>query len=208
MSKINKIRNSYALKSEISLFFKNYKGIIITLIFVMLLGIITGVFTASKYSGGLELENIPDGNIVDFISGDKGSFGVFFTYFIRYLLIFLFVVFFNVNSFFNIISFLVIGIMGYITGFTIAGFVTLYSLVGVINVIILIIPFDLVSLFLLILITAISIRKFRLYKKFGSNCLSYVNHKNIYLILFLLLTIVLFIKSMLLPIIRVTIIVN
>ena len=207
MNKSTKIRNQYALKSEISAFLKKHKTCIITLCLVLIVGLITGIFTCSKYSGGLELEHIPDENLIDFISGDKGSFGVFFTYFLRYLIIFLFIVFLNINTFFSLLVYFSIGMLGYILGFTVAGIITLFSFTGIFNVIIFILPFDLCIIFILILIASISIHKYRIYKKFGSNCICYLNYKKTYLILFALLTLILFIKCMLLPIIRITIIV-
>ena len=208
MNKLYRIRNTYVLKSKISSFFKTYKNLIFFLAFVLFVGIVTGILTASKYSGDLELKNLPDGNIVDFISGDKGSFGVFFAYFIEFLLVYLFLVFLNINGLFNILSFVIVGIFGYVAGFTVAGIITLYSFVGIINVVVLIIPFDLCILFLLILLTSISIRKYRICKRFGSNCASCLSYKKDSFVLFLILTLILFVKCMILPIMRITIIVN
>ncbi len=208
MNKSVKIRNSYALKNELSNFFNKYKKIITVLLFIFIIGLIVGIFTSSKYSGNLELENIPDANLVNFISADKGSFGVFFSYFLRYLILFLFVVFLNFNSFMNFVTYFIIALLGYIFGFTVAGLITLFSLSGIISAVIIIIPFDLCISLLFILITAISIHKFKIYKKFGSSCGNFVNYRNVYFILFLLLIVLLFIKCMLLPILHITIIVN
>ncbi len=208
MNKTNKIRNFYAFKNSISNFFKKYKGILFGLIFVFIVGVIVGIFTSSKFSGDMGLDNIPDSNLVNFIKGEKGSFGIFFAYLLKYLLIALFIIFLNFNRFFHIITYLLIGILGYVWGFTVAGIITLYSIAGIINVAIIFVPFDLIITCILIIITSISIDKYKIYKKFGSTSCSYLNYNKIYFLLCLLLVIVLFVKCMILPVIHITIIVN
>lgn len=208
MNQTSKIRNFYALKNQVSNFLKKYKSILLSLVFIFLLGAIVGIFTTSKFSGNLELDNIPDSNLVNFITGDKGSFGVFFSYFLRYLLTFLFIVCLNFNAFFNILTYIIIAILGYIWGFTIAGIITLFSVAGIINVIIIFVPFDLCISFILIVITCVAIEKYKIYKKFGSNCSYALNYKKLYFFLFVLLVLILFIKCMIMPVIHITIIVN
>lgn len=207
MKDYTKYRNSYRLGSEIGTFLKHYKKIIILLLFLALLGIVAGIFTSTKYSGSLELDNIPDKNLVDFISNDKGSFGTFFAYAIKYLIIILLIIFLNINTFFSIVNVVYIFVFGYQVGFTVYAIIALYSFAGIVNSIIIIIPFQLLLLAILILISALSINKNKIVCRYGR--LPFCNnYKQIYLVLSLLFFSVLFIWCMILPIIKITIIIN
>ena len=103
MKNYNNIRYGYRLKSAISNFLNTHKISIIILTAVLILGLISGIFTASRYSGDLKLENIPDDNIISFLCREKGSFSLFFSYFIKFTIAGLLIIFFNINSFSNFI---------------------------------------------------------------------------------------------------------
>ena len=207
MRDYTKYRNSYRFGSEISTFFKHYKKVMILLLFVAVLGIVAGIFTSTKYSSSLELENIPDKNLLAFISNERGSFGTFFAYAIRYLIIILLIIFLNINTFFAIVNVTYIFVFGYQLGFTVYTIIALYSFAGIINSIILIIPFQLLLLIGLVLISALSINKNRIICRYGK--LPFCNnYRQIYLILTILFLGVLFVWCMILPVIKITIIIN
>ena len=124
----NFYRNSLKLKSDLITFFKRYKTSIIILICIFIFGLITGIFTASNHSSGLELENIPDDNLVGFLCGDKGSFGIFFSYLISIGIALICIIFFNCNKFFSLINYIYIFVRGYILGFIIFTLISLFSL--------------------------------------------------------------------------------
>ena len=207
MKDYTKYRNSYRLGSEICTFFKHYKKIIILLLFLALLGIVAGIFTSTKYSSSLELENIPDKNLVDFITNGKGSFGTFFAYAIKYLIVIFLIIFLNINTFFSIVNIIYIFIFGYQIGFTVYAIIAIYSFAGIINSVIIIIPFQLLLLGILIFISALSINKNKIICKYGK--LPFCNnYKQLYIILSILFFGVLFVWCMILPVIKITIIVN
>lgn len=201
-------RNLYKLKNDIIIFLKRYKFIILLLICIFILGVVTGIFTASNYSGSLELENIPDDAFIDFLCSDKGSFSLFFSYLIALGIAILLIIFLNKNWLCSFINYIYIFVRGYILGFTIFAVIGLYSLAGIISAIIIIMPFWLLINFIIILISGICIARNRLIRKFGKHCYCNYNPKNFLILLSILLVGILFLYCMLLPIIKITIIVN
>lgn len=207
MKSIKSVRNSILIKNTLSNFLKVYKVFLIVLALVLLLGVVTGIFTASKYSGSLEMEHIPDSNFVSFICGDKGSLGLFFTYFVNYCILFVIVIFVCTTPLFNVLIYLCFLVLGYRLGFLISALITLFSFAGIINVVIIILPFELLLMFVFMLLCSIVIHRNKIRKKFG--CInSNTNYKKIYLFLVIIFFVILFIKCLIMPVINVTIIVN
>lgn len=204
----NFFRSSYKFKNNISNFFKQYRITIIIVCCFFVLGLVAGIFTASKYSGNLELENIPDNNLVSFLCGDKSSFGLFFSYLVSLVIAVLLIIFFNFNWFCSLITIAYILVRGYTLGFVIFAIIGLFSFAGIINVILIIIPFWFSINFLLILISSICIAKNRIIKKFGKHCYAGNNPRNIIIFLCILIVAILFLMCMISPIIKITIIVN
>jgi hypothetical protein len=204
----NFFRDSYRIKNNISAFLKHYKISIIIICCCFLIGLIAGIFTSSSYSSSLELESIPDANLVAFICGDKSSFSLFFSYVIELGLVICCILFLNFNFFCSIVNIGYILVRGYSLGFTIFSLVTLYSFAGIINVVIIIVPFWFCINFVLILISAISVSKNRVIKKFGKHCYTNNNPRRLIFLLVILLLAILFLMCMLTPIIKITIIVN
>lgn len=201
------LRNSYKIKSGISQFFKRYRVAICILSCFFILGVVTGIITASKYSGSLELENIPDGNLIKFLCGDKSSFGMFFSYLIPLSIAIVLIIFFNFNFLCSWVNFFYLIVRGYSLGFTIYSLVGLFSLGGVIAVII-IVPFWIVIDFCLILLSSICVLKNHIIKHYGKHCYANDNPRFFIIILITILILFLFLLCMIMPILKVTIIVN
>ncbi len=207
MREYTRYRNSYRFSSEINTFFRLYKKIMFVLIFFAILGLVAGVMTASANSSGLALDNIPDDILVSFVSGDRGSFGTFFAYALKYLIVIALIVFLNTNTFFAIVNMCYIFVFAYQIGFGLYAIISIYSLAGILNGIVVVLPFKLLLLLCLILISTLAINKNRLISKYG--CVPYCgNLKNIYWCLVGLFYVILFVWCMILPIIKLTIIVN
>lgn len=201
-------RNKYRLKSQLHIFMGKYKYLIFILSLFLCLGLIVGIFTASKYSGDLEIDNILDSNLLAFLKGNRGSFGVFFSYFISIGFACILIIFINLNTFCAIVNMLYFVVRGYVFGFTIFAMIDLFSFAGVLNVLIVLVPFDLVINFLLILISAICIYKNRVIKKYGKVCYKKQSGNAVLIILTVLLATIIFLKAMCMPLIKITIIVN
>lgn len=201
-------RNKYRVKSQFNSFWGKYKMLILFLFISLLIGTVTGIFTATKYAGELELSNVPDNNLVAFLQGDKGSFGVFFSYFVKTIVVCALILLLNINRFFAVVNFVYIFVRGYSFGFTIFAIINLFSFAGVINVVLIIIPFDLIVSFLIIVLSSIAMYKNNAIKKYGKECYCRQNSSMPILCIILLIVAVLFLKCMCMPLIRITIIVN
>lgn len=201
------LRNTYKIKSSISQFFKRYKVAIFVLACFFVLGLVTGIITATKYSGNLELENIPDDNLIKFLCGDKSNFGVFFSYLLPICLALILIIFCNFNFLCSCINALYILIRGYSLGFTIYALVGLFSFGGIIGIIV-IVPFWLIIDFSIILISSICVLKNHIIKQYGKHCYANNNPRNFILFIIAIMIIVLFILCMVMPVLKITIIVN
>lgn len=208
MKDVNFYRAGYKFKSDVALFFKRYRVAILFLTVVFAIGVVAGILTASKYSGNLELGNIPDETLISFLLGNKSSFSMFFTYLIGLAIAVLAIIFLQFNSLTTLITYFYILTRGYTFGFVVFGFIALFSLSGIINAIIIIIPFQILLNAVLILICAICVSKNRIIKKYGRVCYNNCSPKPTLVWLCLLLMLILFSMCMVMPIIKITIIVN
>ena len=207
MKSKNNIRNNYRLQNNLSNFFKIYKKIIIICAIVFLVGMFTGIFTVVKYSENITIENIFDNNLKFLLEGDRGTFGLFFSYLLTLSITLICIIFLNFKPWMVIFTYIPLFIMGYVVGYNITIVIILFSFAGVLNALLILLPLDLLITFFIIVIAAIAMKRNYYYKKYG--CLPQ-NNKNIartYLILIGITLLFLLLKCILMPLIRVTIII-
>ena len=111
------IRNTYRLKNKLTLFLNQYKIVILFSSLMLILGLALGVYTALKYSGEIELSNLSDVCLVEFLKGDKGIMGLFFPYMFKFLFCISVIIFFNFKPILSICSYLLLTVRGYINWF-------------------------------------------------------------------------------------------
>lgn len=70
--------NYFKTQNVLKEFFKCYNKIIIILCFISLLAILTGVLTAAKYSGSIEIENLSNKTLINFLKRETGVSPYFF----------------------------------------------------------------------------------------------------------------------------------
>ena len=205
------IRNTYRLKNKLTLFFNQYKIVILFSALMLILGLALGIYTTLKYSGEIELSNLSDIGFVEFLKGDKGVVGLFFSYMFKFLFCISIIIYLNFKPILSVCSYLLLIVRGYLIGFDLTAIILLYGFAGVLNVLIVIIPFELIVCMVLIAATAIATnRNFNL-KRFGES--SYCsrgcfNCSKTYLLLVVIGVLALLFRCLLMPLIRVTIIVN
>lgn len=205
LREINKI--SFAFKSFISYFKTEIIYSSISIIF----GIIMGATIISINSGNIELENIFDKNILMLLTENRGFFTIFIWYAL-YLSISLLIIYLLCRKRWCIIfPIIVLIINGFAIGYHIAIMIVLFGLFGFLNTIIIIVPFDLISCICLVFISAVAIKKCITTHKYGCNYLKQnctVNYISALKFIILVSFINIFIKSLLMPIIRITIIIS
>lgn len=206
--KSNSYVTQYRVKNQVSLFFNTYKALLIVCFVFLLLGLGLGIYKSIKYSGDLSLSNMSDSNLVEFLKGDRGTMGLFFPCMFGYLFFCGIIIFFNFKPFCKIFTYLILIIKGYLIGFDITILIVQYGITGVINVLIFILPFDLCLCVVLILLSAIAIKRNNIIKKYGCyNCCNNINYKKLYWVLVITGIVVILVKCLLLPLVKVTIIV-
>lgn len=206
MKSVKSQQNSYRIKNSIFTFLKKYKTYIVTLSIALVIGIVTGIFTCSRYADVITISNIPDKNLVKFLCGDRGGIGLFFNYFICYSLLIAAIIFLNNSLILNLINYVYYFVLGYILGFTIFALIALFSFVGILNGLLVILPFALILYVILIILSSLAIYRYKIYKKYGC-AIGNTNYTKVYLIMYACFVLVLLIWCFVLPLIKITIIV-
>lgn len=199
---------SYKLRGVINNFFVRYGKIIIILALFSVLSILIGSFTAAKYAGKLEINNLSNETFINFIKGDSNSWALYFKYLFHFLLLCIVAIFLNIKPFCIVFNIAVLCIYSYISAFDIVVFILLFSMSGIIYSILILIPFFVAILFAYILISAVAIYDNIYSNKFGRNCVKGVHSFKFYAYMITFVAIILLLECMILPIIRSTIIVN
>lgn len=212
MKRSQNVRNKYKVKSFFQTFLGTYKLFLIIGSICLLIGIITGIFTAAGYSGSLLLTSITDKSLVGFLkSTSSNGFSLFFPYLLNFILLGSLIIFVNFKPFLQIISYMVIIFNGYALGFNVTILIILYGFAGILNSIIIIIPFDLVLNLILIVCAAIAIKKNLIIKKYGcvyEKKYFFINTKKAYIFLLVFGIVLILLKCLCMPIIKMTIVVK
>ena len=211
MKSKEQIRNAYKIKQMVNNVYCFFKKPFLFLLFVYFLGILLGAIVCARRSDSIEIENLFDGVLIDFLSGDKSGIALCFTYIFINLVIIAFFIFFNFKPIMCGISAFIVFVCAYLFGFNITAIIITFGFAGILNSIIIIIPLTFFADMVMVFICAINIKRNLLVKKFGNVCLKNCNGIN-YLKLCLFLTFIeimlIIIKCLLLPIIKITIIIN
>lgn len=99
---------------------------------------------------------------------------------------------------------------GYVIGYNITILIVLFSFTGLLNVLLLILPLEFLICIVLLIVSAVAIKRSVIMKKFGCTYYNNTNNFNVnmfYLYLLIAGIILILLKCMLLPIIRLTIII-
>lgn len=154
-------RISNILTSCLSRIFKKFKWQILIYGVLLLLSFLTGIFTCVSYLGKVEVSNLINKYIYEFLTRDKSVISYFFTMSIWFALFAICAVVFRKSKFFIFIDIIACMLALYIAGFDI---VILCTCLGFFGAVISIISFGIVGMFfyciLILLITMISNREF------------------------------------------------
>lgn len=206
--KSNTYKIQYKYKNSFAQFWSTYKALLLLCFVFLVFGLSLGIFKSIKYSGDLTLSNLSDSNFVEFLKGDRGTMGLFFPCMFGFLFFSGIIIFVNFKPFCKIFTFLILIIKGYLIGFDITILIVQYGISGVLNVFIFILPFDLMICLILIFLSAIAIKRNNIIKKYGCNsCCSNFNYKKVYWALVIVGVVIILLKCLLLPLVKVTIIV-
>lgn len=172
-----------------------YKLIFIS--FFVLVGLLTGVFTAIKYVDGYKSINFNDFLLEHFANGNIGSVNLFFQRMLSYSCFTLILLLCSLTGFLFPIGLFVIVYRTYLLGLNITLIVLLYGLGSVFSVVIIILPMQLVMIALGIIFFCLTRNRQKNKKKFGKKLYG-INCFLLWLIFIALLTIVNILETVLL----------
>lgn len=201
--------NLFKIKNTLKEFISCYKKILYILFFVALLSILTACLFAIKNSTILIIDNLTNKTLIKFLEGDVSSWGFFFKLFFNGLIVFFIIIVLNIKPWCILFNILTLICFCFLNAFDITVIIIIFSFSGILNALLILIPFFIIQTFLLILLSAISIKYCLIRNKFGKACVNAVcSPYKCYLFFAILYIFFLFLECSLLPIIRITIIVN
>ncbi len=158
-----------ALIFDIKDHFRTYKKYYLIFTVLILIGLITGMLTAFKYSKDFEISNLNDKVLIGFISGDIGAFTLLLRRIFQFCILFFLIYLINIKSFTCFLNFILILYEAYILGLNCAIFITLFNISGIINVFVVYLPCHLLFLISLMALCTIFCSNCFKYRKFNEN---------------------------------------
>lgn len=208
--KANYERVGYKSKSWIGKFLKTYQKWLLLFGLVALIAFITGIMTAVKIGGELEVGDLPSKAIRILFENPKNNWGYFMQQLLSLLYIVVLVIFCNFHPCMIVLDLILILYHFYCFGFCFIGIILLYTVAGFFNMILFIFPFLLLYSFIVLLLVCICYKKCLLVKKYGRACTTDCSNKEINWIIIILLMVLLCLlltQTIILPVVSITIIV-
>jgi len=131
-------------------FLRLYKALIITGFLFALFGFMIGIFTAFKFTGDLTIEHINDKTLIYYITGDTGWLGFFLVRLVNVVFMVVCIGFLCMTRFTSLLCYLILIYKTYKIGVTCAVLINIYGVGGIINVLVVIIPCNLIFVLALI----------------------------------------------------------
>ena len=161
-SRINRISN---IRYGLIGFFRQNKLKLFVLIFLAILGILTGVFTALKC--GVDISNAQGYNLTIYANGNVFSFNVFFSRMLSYIIVIGAISLCSLSVFLLPISYLLFIYRGYLIGFNATLLIIIFGFSGMFTSIVIIIPCQIAFTFLFMIYFCIMINRAIQRKHFG-----------------------------------------
>lgn len=184
------------LKYTVLSFIKVNKIRLFILLFLTVVGFLTGVFTAIKYLNGGQVFNFNDYGISEFANGNIATSSLFFKRLISYSCFLLILLICSLTAFLFPIGCFVIVYRSYLLGLNIAIMVALYGLGGILTALLIILPIQLLIIAMSCLFFCMIRNRCLIKKKYGKAI--GLNAFLIFLIFILILTLLNLIETLLL----------
>ena len=165
--RINFSQLKYALREH----FLEYKGYYILCAIFVLIGLLTGFFTAFRFSESVTSQNITDVVLVDYLKRNSGWFAILLSRVFSLLSICVILFILCLNKWSSFLSLLVLIYQAYLVGLNSAILIILFNVSGAINVFIVYLPCSLLVLFGMMIIDAIFIKNSWTYSRYNQNIL-------------------------------------
>lgn len=151
-------------------FVHRHKVLLLCLLFVSIVAVLTGVFTAIKNADNYSAVWFDNYNIKNFYNSDMGTWDLFFNRFGSYLVCLLIVLISSLNIFLTPFGIVVLVLRSYLVGLNCCFMFLLFGLSGMLTTIIIILPIQIINLVLLIAFCAQMFIRARNKQKYGTYC--------------------------------------
>lgn len=166
---------------------KRHKVLIVCLAFLVVVSVLTGVFTAIKNADNYSSVWFDNYNIMNFYNSEIGTWDLFFNRFGSYLVCLGIIFVCSFNIFLSPFSVVVIVLRSYLVGLNCCFMFLLFGLGGMLTTIIIILPIQIINLLLLIWFCSLMFIRAKNKQKYGTYCIGSEKKPFVLLLIFLLL---------------------
>ena len=149
--------------------FKENKKTTFFLVIFVLLGLLTGIFTAIKYSRGASLIAFDDFSLAQYLAGDLGTSDLFFSRLFSSTIFTLIVCFCSCTIFLLPVNFILLTYRSYLVSLNCSLIIIVNGFSGLFSMLI-ILPCQIISLLIITLFCSYSCKRAVLKKKYGRSC--------------------------------------
>jgi hypothetical protein len=167
MKSVRASRKWCGLKYRLLENFKENKKTTLFLILLATLGLLTGIFTAIRYSQGAVLINFNDLSLSQFLRGDLGTYNFFFSRLFSTLVISFIIFFCSLSIFLVPVGFIVLAYRSYLLGLNATIIIIFNGVGGIISCMLIIIPCQIISLLIIAIFCSFVFKKAYLKRKYG-----------------------------------------
>jgi len=146
MIKVDFSRSMNEMAFNLKDHFARFKKMYIAFLLIMLVGLVTGMLTAFKFTGEITVEHLNDNVLVGFLEKKVGAFNLLFKRIFAFCILFFIIVAINFKKFTCFLNFFLVLYESYLLGLNCAIFIMLFNISGIINVFIVYLPCHLISL--------------------------------------------------------------
>lgn len=170
MRNVSSSRKWCAIKYKLLDCFKENKKTTFFLVIFILLGILTGIFTAIRYSRGASLICFNDFSISQYLSGDLGTLDLFLSRLFSTSICCVIVLVCSTTIYLSPVIFILLTYRAYLVSLNISIIVIVNGLGGIASGLLIVLPCQLLGLIVLAFFCSCAIRRALLKKRYGTTC--------------------------------------
>lgn len=150
--------------------FKENKKTTLFLIIFCLIGLLTGIFTAIRYSNGASLINFNDFSLSQYLSGELGTSDLFFSRLLSTSVVVVITCLCSFSIFLIPVNFILVTYRAYLLTLNCSLIIIVNGLGGFVTCLLIIFPCQVISLLIICLFCSISCKRAVLKRRYGSTC--------------------------------------
>ena len=153
---------SFLIQDRVRWHFKDNKGSYCLVLFVAILGIIIGVYLSVTGYRYTSLLTASDKNMFDYITGTASYTSIFYSRLIDILICSVILVVLNLCIYTSFLSFMFLGYQMALIVLSSSAIISLYGLAGIINVVLFVVPINILNFIVMAVIVCLGVERARL----------------------------------------------